>query len=58
MYKKIISKCTKKEQKYWNMLRLEYYIIQLTHAYVIILNLCDNFIVIVFNYKLYATTDE
>ena len=48
----------KKEQKYWNMLRLEYYIIQLTHAYVIILNLCDNFIVIVFNYKLYATTDE
>ena len=48
----------KKGQKYWNMLRLEYYIIQLTHAYEIILNLCDNFIVIVFNSKLYARPDK
>ena len=40
------------------MLRLEYYIIQFTHAYVTILNLCDNFIVIVFNYELYARTDK
>jgi len=40
------------------MLRLEYHIIQLTHAYVIILNLCDNFIDIVFNYEMYARTNK